>query len=216
MAAAFDVDRGLLHTFLQLCRRPARVVADYLQGRTVVYAHPAKYFLLVLALLQLVAYWTGAVGEFSTGLTEESDLVTEAQVVSVIDRFFVLLAGPAVLLVAWLQRRAFRHAHLHYAEHLVFALFVCGQQALLWAVALVLSHLIHLPHPYLVPLLALALTVGYYLWSAQRFFGGRVGTNAGSSVLVLTLAPLIYVVLTAILVAAMGVASGLTGPPASG
>lgn len=207
-SAAFDLDRGLLHTFLQLCRRPARVVSDYLHGKTVLYTHPGKYFLLVLALLQIVAYWTGAVGEFTAGLTEESDLVTESQVSAAIDGFFVLLAGPAVLLLAWLQKRVFRHAHLYYAEHLVFSLFVTAQQALIWTGILVFSHLVPAPYPFLLPLLAFAATTGYYVWSAHRLFGGRLTANAGRSLLVLALTPLLYVLLVTILIGLLKAAFG--------
>lgn len=208
ISAAFDLDRGLFHTFLQLCRRPARVVSDYLHGKTVLYTHPGKYFLLALALLQLVAYWTGAVADFSAGLTEESDLVTESEVTAAIDGFFVVLAGPSVLLLAWLQKKAFRRAHLYYAEHLVFSLFVAAQQALIWTAALVISHLVRVPHVYVVPAFAFTATAGYYVWSAERLFGGRLAGNAGRSVFVLVLTPLLYVLIVAILIGLLRAAFG--------
>jgi hypothetical protein len=195
----FDLDRGLLHTFLGLCRRPARVVRDYLRGRTVAYTHPGKYFLLALAVLQLAAYLTGAVGDFSSGLTEESELLTASQVTSAIDRFFVFLAGPAVILLAWLQRRVFGGAGLHYGEHLVFALYVTAQQALIWTVALIASHLLRGPFPHLPVVIAFAATGGYYLWSVQRLLGGRLLTNAARVLLILTLTPLLYTLLATVL-----------------
>jgi hypothetical protein len=204
--AAFDLDRGVLHTFLRLSRRPAQVVADYLRGRTVPYTHPAKYFLLALALLQLLAYWGGAVGEFTSGLTEQSDLMSESQVALLVDRFFVLLAAPSVLLLAALQRRAFRSASLHYGEHLVLALFVTAQQALIWCVALTASHLLPAAGAKTIPLLALAGTSAYYIWSVHRFFRGSLTANTARGMAVLVLTPPTYTLVVALMIAALSLA----------
>lgn len=208
VAAGFDVDRGLLHTFLRLWIRPARVVADYLRGSTVAYTHPGKYFLLAIALLQLVAYGTGAVGDFITGLTEESELLTESQVAAALDSVFVLLAAPSVLLMALLQKRAFRHARLYFGEHLVFGLFIGAQQSLVWSAALAAAHLVRGENPDLFSLLAFLLSGVYYLWSAHRFFGGRLAANAARSLFVLALTPVLYLLLMAVVAGAAGVAVG--------
>lgn len=198
----------MLHTFLQLWRRPSRVVGDYLRGRTVAYTNPLKYFLLALALLQLAAFWSGAVADFGSGLAEAFGLTTESQVVAAVDRLFVLLMGPSVLLLAALQKRAWRHARLHYGEHLVFALYVCAQQALIWIPFLVALRLLDSLHPYLLPLSALLAAGSYYLFSARRFFGGSLAGNTSRTAAVLIFTPLLYLGFAALALGTLGAIAG--------
>jgi hypothetical protein len=186
--ALVDLDRGVLHTLLELFRRPDRVVADYLRGRTIPYTNPAKYFLLALTLLQLVAYWSGAVADFASGLSEGSQMAGSTQFGELLDRLFVLLAAPAVPLLALLQSWLFRSRRHTYVEHLVFALFVCSQQAVIWTVSFPLAILFEREGATVVPVAAFVFTAIYYLWCAHRFFRGSLtgDTVRGSTALLLT------------------------------
>lgn len=56
---AFDLDRGILRTVTDLFRCPGAVARDYVRGRTIPYANPIKYFVLVVSLVQIVALWAG-------------------------------------------------------------------------------------------------------------------------------------------------------------
>jgi len=47
--AIFHVDRGILFNLVQLCKRPAASIQDYLAGKRKLFFHPASY--LVIALL---------------------------------------------------------------------------------------------------------------------------------------------------------------------
>ena len=171
VADAFDIDRGVLHTGAALFRRPGEVVRDFLRGRTVPYSNPVKYFLLVLAVVQLAALWGGATGQFVSGLTEGSPDGTVTRTAALLDRFFVLLAAPAVPVLAASHRLLFRRAGLTYGEHLVAALFVAAQQLLLWLPALTVAGAATGPARWLLPATSLAAAVGYHAWAARQTFG---------------------------------------------
>jgi hypothetical protein len=195
-AEAFDLDRGVLATPLALFRRPGRVIRDYLRGRTLPYTNPVKHLALVLSLVQLSALAAGATGAFTSGLVEGSAAADPARVqqaTSTLDRFFVLLAAPAVPLLAAVQRLVFYRAGLTYAEHLAFALFVAGQQLLLFLPSLLVTGY---RGPYAlgasVLLAGLFGSVLYYAWAAHGVFGGRAAGALGRSAAVLALTGTLY------------------------
>lgn len=53
-ARLFNLDRGLLHTFIELFKRPGGVPRDYVAGRRSPYTNPLTYF-LVAATVQLIS-----------------------------------------------------------------------------------------------------------------------------------------------------------------
>lgn len=58
LSRVFDLDAGLLHTFLALFRHPGRVARDYADGIRKPYVNPFTYFLLGAALQLAVQYFT--------------------------------------------------------------------------------------------------------------------------------------------------------------
>lgn len=165
-----DAEQGFLHTLSRLFRNPAGVVRDYLRGSTVRYTSPGKYFILSMAAVQLVALWSGVVGEFATGFAESLQAGEAERVGELLDRYFVIFSAPSVLVVAAVQRWLLRGG-LRFAEHLVFALFVCAQQSLLWIPLIPLSAVrddLISSSAFIVGMLA---TAGYYLLAIRRFFG---------------------------------------------
>lgn len=134
VANAFDLERGLLHTFWALLRGPGAVARDYILGRTVDYANPVKYFIIAVTLAQLVALRVGAVDEFVGGLLAGFGAVREGlppfarpQFVEFLSGYVIALAAPAVILMAAFTRLLFRLAGRNYAENLVSGLFVNAQ-----------------------------------------------------------------------------------------
>ncbi|MEM7455638.1 MAG: DUF3667 domain-containing protein [Planctomycetota bacterium] len=51
-----NLDRGLFHTFLDMCRKPGHVAKDYVSGKQRPYINPLTYFFLGAAL-QIVSLW---------------------------------------------------------------------------------------------------------------------------------------------------------------
>jgi Protein of unknown function (DUF3667) len=174
LAHTFDLERGLLGTTIELFRHPRSVIVGYLGGRTVPYTNPVKHFVLAVSIAQVLALASGFTGDLASGLTEGTADVQAAtsRVIEVLERCSVVLAAPAVLVLAAAQRRLFQRAGWTYAEHLASALFLVGNQLLLWIPALVVSGIgKSVASKVLVGLTLLGSTV-YYTWAACALFGG--------------------------------------------
>lgn len=174
---ALDLDRGLLFTFLELIRRPGAVAREYVKGRTVTYANPVKYFLVMGALTTLVYVNTGLAGEMATGLAEgmkegsRGEIHPQASaVLEVISSYFTLLMAATIPSTALASRLVFRRAGYNYAEHLVFSTFVGAQQCAL-AVALLLAGASLGGDSQALLQWSVVPMGAYYAWAATEFVG---------------------------------------------
>jgi hypothetical protein len=148
---AFDLDRGLVHTVVELSRGPGHVVRRFIAGQRVRYTNPVKYFFITASVLQVVSWWLGvtlSTGEsFAAGFGQAQapsgapagTAITGDATVAFLDRYFVLLIAASLPLFAAGTRIAFARERLTYAEHLVLNLYLTGQLNLAVAVLLVAS-----------------------------------------------------------------------------
>src|SRR5690606_37029182 len=148
----FNVEGGLTHTFLQMTVNPARVVRDYLSGRTVVYTHPVAYLIIAFAIFALAFSWLG--GTSSAGIER-------------------LAAGAIPLFLAFASRLVFLRTGLNYAEHLILNMFLFAHGVLFLTLAMVVPSM--LPQTARTGVLAGALAVvcAYVVWSYSRIFPQR-------------------------------------------
>ncbi len=127
------VDRGMLHTIAAVTRAPGRVARDYAAGRTTPYVGPAKYFLLLAGVAQLLALRSGFLDAMVAGMLEGyargAGPSTDAQgaLLAFATRYFVSLVAIAVPLYALWTRLLFRRAGFNYAEHVVLAMYTGAQ-----------------------------------------------------------------------------------------
>ena len=213
---ALDLERGILHTAVELFRGPGALLRDYLRGRTVPFTNPVKYFLLALSLVQLAALWSGATADFAAGFAGDpadgpggaAPGALAARTAELLDRFFPLLAAPAVPVLAAAQRLLFRRSGLNYAEQLVVALFLAGQQLLLLLPALLVSGRAKSAGAVAVVLLALAAAMSLHAWAMRQLlrlpWGGAIARSLGAQLLT----ALSYGVLLSVALGALGVLLG--------
>jgi hypothetical protein len=182
---AFDINRGLFFTALELVRRPGAALRDYVAGRTVRYASPARYLVIVLALTTLVYLKIGIVTEmgsdFSAGMNEAGKndpvvgpaLVDSKAVNEFMTRYINLFLALAVPFLALASRLVFRRSGHNLAENLVFNTYVYAQQCLFFVLIAGGVHFGGLGGQSVwFPAYLLASTA-YYAWAAQGFFGQR-------------------------------------------
>lgn len=208
---AFDLNRGLLFTAVALFRRPGEVVREYLSGATVRYTNPVKYLVVCVALVVFASIQLGATGELAGGFTEGygADAADRAQrVTELLNRYMNVLMALAVPFMAAASRLFFRRAGLNYAEHLIFNLYVYGQQSLLF---LPFAPMWGLRTPGLkaLPVLAYCLAMlVYYAWAATSFFGERRVPGVLRALATQVLGGIAYAAATALAVAAFVAAGG--------
>ena len=184
----FNFDRGLLHTFLAMVRRPGAVPRDYVNGRRSPYISPLTYF-LVAATVQLIALTLSQdvllqhigqqlaqdpmVGERLTERLGEDALQTVGKIyLSLLKQAYTYLFLLCMSLPFALYLRLFtgrlppRH---NLAELLVFSIFTSAHMVLVTGLILPVTTRIS-------PLLHVTLSVGLYatigLFAARDFFDG--------------------------------------------
>lgn len=160
VVGAFSFEKGILHTTAELLKRPGAVVQAYINGHTRPYSNPVRYYLLMMTVWQLIALWTGGIGELAEGFAEGMEEVERAgEIAEFIATYFV--AGLAGLVVFWtaVSRLVFLKSGLNLAEHAVFYLYMFGLLALYQSVLFVL---IALSNPF-SDTLSIAISVVYLL-----------------------------------------------------
>jgi hypothetical protein len=110
VSEAFSLDHGVARTALDLTLKPARVIDDYLRGRTEPYSPPIRYFLIWLTVAQLLSLWSGALEGFVAGLTDTSEANDHRRdLTSQLLRFYVVGSAAIVpLLAVWTRVLAWR------------------------------------------------------------------------------------------------------------
>lgn len=178
LAGAFDLDRGLLFTALELSRRPGEAIAAYVAGRTVRYANPVKYYLVAAAITTVVYISSGAAAasmqSFGAGGAQQ------ARAVELMGRYLNLVMALGLPFIAAASRLLFRRAGYNLAEHLIFNTFVYAQQCLIFVV---MTGAGWLAGANLNAMTTVSMAAGqvYYAWAAAGFFRVRPFTAAWRS-----------------------------------
>jgi len=194
-----EVDRGLLHTFVDLLRRPGATIRGYIEGRRRSYTSPLAYILIATAFSVLRAALTPEtakkLSDMNASIKPTLSLLYSPAQIDVFLRIENLIttnkfAMDAFLLVPIVLslRLLFRKHKVNLAELGVFACFTFGQATL---VTILLGlPLLLFPSATVYSALFMTITLGYLVYSGIGFFGRGAGTIlhlAGSVVLGLVL-----------------------------
>jgi hypothetical protein len=194
-----EVDRGLLHTFVELLRRPGAMIREYIGGRRRSYTSPLTYILIASAFSLLRAALTPETAQKLADMNAsvkptlsliynpaQLDVFLRIQNVITTNKFAMdaFLLVPIVLALRFL----FRRRNVNLAELAVFVCYTFGQATLV--TILVGLPLMLVKSPALYSTIFVLATLGYLLYSGIGFFGAGVGTVlrlAGSVVIGLIL-----------------------------
>ncbi len=177
---AFDINRGLFFTALELMRRPGAALRDYVAGRTVRYASPGRYLVIVLAITTLVYLKIGIVdamgNDFTAGMNETAagPMLADARKVNELaTKYINLILALSVPFLALASRLVFRRSGYNLAENLVFNTFVYAQQCLFFVLIAGSVHFGGLGGQSVWLPVYMVASTAYYAWAAAGFFGQR-------------------------------------------
>jgi hypothetical protein len=208
----FDLDDGLLHTFLELFRRPGGVAKDYASGIRRPYVNPFTYFVLAAAI-QIVGMrimWepmSRALSEYAITLEDENNIYfhifgenwaqeyTELTLSFMAQTYtwmaFMFFAIPlAVALRLFMGKRL-----MNLAEGMVFALYTSGHMLLLTVTAVwvvVFTDSIWYQQVMVYPIM-----IGWTMYAIVSYFGRSARTFVIGGV-AMVLAVLCYLLATTI------------------
>jgi hypothetical protein len=148
-----SLEKGFVHTALQLTTRPGAVIRGYWAGRTTQYTHPAGYLLVAVAAFALIWQLFGDPIGAADG-----------------DRTLMLLIIP---FVAAASRVLLWRARKNYAEHLIAVMYLAGHIALVLGVLSIGVSFMSGPALTTYAVAALTLSCGYFLWGYSAAFPSR-------------------------------------------
>jgi len=194
-----EVDRGLLHTFIAMLRRPGAMIREYLQGRRREYTSPVTFVLIASGLSLLRGALTPDASRQLASLQTANDatyrLVYSAAQLDVFHRISDLIttnkfAMDTFLLVPMVLalRFLFRKRGFNLAEIGVFVFYTIGQATLLSVV--IGTPLMLVASAKFESGLFIIASIGYLLYAGLGVFGRSFGTAMrllGSAVLGLIL-----------------------------
>jgi hypothetical protein len=191
----FNLDRGLWLTFLCLFIRPGQVCLDYVRGKRHPYVNPLSYF-LIGASLQLASLWFSAPlirdsvndavnqgrknpdqarmfermdemigGDTATAMTE----IYLTVIVQAYTYLALFACAVPLALALWLFHR---RANYHFAEVLVFALYVVAHCLVVTAFTTPICARVGTTFQVLT---AQGFYIGMVCWAHQGFFPAGIG-----------------------------------------
>lgn len=180
-----EVDRGFLHTFVDLLRRPGATIRAYINGRRRSYTSPLGYILIATAFSVLRAAMTPEtakkIADMNTSLKPTLSLIYSPAQIEIFLRIEQLIttnkfAMDAFLLVPIVLslRLLFRKQNVNLAELAVFACYTFGQATIV--TILVGLPLLLFPAATLYSAMFMAITLGYLVYAGIGFFGKGAGT----------------------------------------
>ena len=175
VASALNLERGFLHTLLTELREPGRPAREVVQGRTVAWARPISFLLVGITVAQLVSMQFGVLEEFLAGFYEAyQDPGPPSGAAEFIVRWFVVLLGGSLPVLALVSRAVHHEARFNFAEHLVLHAYAFGTAAILFALLTALTHLLPAgPRDLAAAVFILGLVV-QYVRSTRGFTGAGV------------------------------------------
>ena len=178
---AFSLERGWLHTVVDLSIRPGPMIRAYLDGKRVIYIGPVRYAITLNSLYIVLAT---LLGPAALGLQSTEGGAEYERNASV---FFQQYGTPLLLLAAPLYAEAswllFRRRGLAFSEHLAVILFVLGHSAIVYAVGGLVAALVP---EHLAAIWSAMFVIGvvYYAWVLCGVCAGNAWTAIGGALVV--------------------------------
>ena len=170
----FNLERGFLHTFVQLFKRPGGVAADYAAGLTRPYTNPFAYFFLA-ATIQLLSVIINEpiflemirARQAAQGLDDPETAVTMFKTMQRVYTYAALLTFclPYAIALRFIHRKL----RPNFAETAVYSIYTVSHIVLLTGlVAPLTARFNPVMHGFVAPIFYFLMAA----WSAPQFYGG--------------------------------------------
>jgi Protein of unknown function (DUF3667) len=119
--SVFHVDKGFPYTFVQLIKRPARALDEYLAGRRVRYYRPLGYVLIMSAICVLIV---SRIRIYMQELQQHLGKPSHTSFLSQYQAVFIFLMIPLAGGITWL---VFRKNKYNFWEHILINTYLAAQ-----------------------------------------------------------------------------------------
>lgn len=120
--SVLHIDKGFPYTFIQLIKRPARALDEYLAGRRVKYDRPLSYVIIMSAICVLIV---SRIRNYMQQLQQDTGkTLNPGTFLSHYQAIFIFLMIPLAGLITWL---VFRKNKYNFWEHILINTYLTAQ-----------------------------------------------------------------------------------------
>ena len=193
-ARYLSLEKGAVHTSVELMKRPGAVINDYIRGRTKPYSNPIQYYLLMMTIWQLAVLWSGGLGDIAQGYADGAgEGGRQGEFVEIFSTYFVVGLSGLVFVWTLLSRLVFFKSGLNLAEQAVFYLYFFGLYALYQSFVFVFIAIADHFWGVLIMVASLIIWLIQVIRAAWVNFGGKWWQSTLGSVAVLGAGLCVYV-----------------------
>ena len=147
----FQLNHGIVFTFLMLFKRPGHYITAYLEGKRKALFKPISYVFILSTLYYLVSHYSSGhtyISDFIIGFKnlEKSTDDVSFEFLSWFANHFAYTSLLLLPLQALATRIAFRKSGFNFMEHIVINAYITGQQAVIYAVLIALGSIFNAEH----------------------------------------------------------------------
>tara|TARA_B100000965_G_C19502438_1_gene718081 strand:- start:242 stop:988 length:747 start_codon:yes stop_codon:yes gene_type:complete len=147
----FQLNHGIVFTFLMLFKKPGYYITSYLEGKRKALFKPISYVFMLSTLYYLVSYYSGGhtyINDFILGFKNagESNDEVSNEFLSWFAEHFAYTSLMLIPLQAVATLIAFRKSGFNFMEHIVINAYITGQQAIIYALFVALGSIFNVEY----------------------------------------------------------------------
>ncbi|HMS65061.1 MAG TPA: DUF3667 domain-containing protein [Ignavibacteria bacterium] len=182
------VDKGIIFLIKDLFIRPDKVSKEYIAGRRKKYFSPFKYLIFTVTLsafitLKFSSYELTGINIITENISKYQHFMNSFAVFMY--KYLNILLFFIIPVSSFFSYLIYKKSGYNYAENLIFNSYIAGQRYIIY---LIFSPLLFIPgKEWHFEEIYLIFWNIYFIYSFQRFFGGKIALNIVKYILVLLL-----------------------------
>jgi len=205
---AFDIEKGFIHTFIQLFTKPGIVINNYIKGKTKSYFNPLKYVIIIAGVYAFLVISTDFFDQsiktaneimlknneqFQNLEDKDEVLQKQNQWMELYKKYINLLPLLLIPIISLASKWIYKSKKYFYGEHLIINSYILAHSFVL--IILVVPLIIFLPSiTKYFPLLVGVLTVIYIIYAYNKTFNGSPIISLIKSIFVLLIGYILFII----------------------
>jgi len=133
---ALNLERGFLHTIIDLSKRPGKAINDYVAGKRIIYMSPLRYLFFMVAMGALASYFFSFDIMFDNEINDKQTINAFKKAEYIIKEYFSLISIVSVPVYAFFSWLFFLKHKQNFAKHLVLNAYITAHNNLIFLILL--------------------------------------------------------------------------------
>ncbi len=133
---ALNLERGFLHTLIELSKSPGKAIREYVAGKRIIYMSPLRYLFFMVAIGALASYFVSFDVMFDGEVDDQQTINSFKEAENIIKEYFSLISIISVPFYALFSWLFFLKHKQNFAKHLVVNAYVTAHNNLIFLMLL--------------------------------------------------------------------------------